>query len=431
MFLRSTDEFFGYHCTCDGMWLGNECQTAPNGASCAPGTLVPNRCSIDCAAVVTPFALECAVPLERVNPVLAQAVADFDLNECQTIGAEQFLNRIDILQIENGCELALAWQANSATAATIGVDPPETQPPAANADHTGGHLGAGFVEFEGPPSSQWIMFAVHVPVAGVYGFQVGYEPAAEDRPMQLSVDGAVIAAAAQPGLAFDGLVHFPAAAVGSASTYMLTGEVPITLQAGSNDITITTVGSSGASVDGMIFASGPPSSMSGNTATSAGGHRRQQTFDPAFRAGGGNFLNDMIQENPECSWDSIDEKVAAISDACCRADEPNMLCTDSLPNTCVWQCAVQVHAFIVKCEITLLYRFHFTETRRLYTVSNELAHISPGPEFVTMSGATYSNTQADFGAQLSLLHRSCLATIDVSEMQDTVNAAQCWPRVQQ
>ncbi len=403
-----TDEFFGYSCACEGGWVGHNCQLAPAAEYCVPGTLVPSRCSIDCAAVMRTFATECSGPLARLDPQLQQVVATFDQDQCQRIGVEQFLDRIDILQIEHGCELSLAWQVYSATnvrVATVGVDPPESQQPVVNTDHAGGVMGDGFVEFEGPPSNQWITFEVHVPEAGEYALQFGYEPAMEDRPMQLSINGAVVPAT-QTGFAFDGLVHFPPAVWAADNAYMLTNRVLVLLQLGTNTVKITTTILSGASVNGLYLATGPPSSMAATVVprhTGGGGHRRQQSAvpQPEFRPGSGNFLLEFTEDTAVCPWDTIDEKVATLSDACCRAAQPGTLCVDGLPDRCVWQCAVQIRAFLLKC-----------------------------PEFAEIAGATYSNTQADFGEQLSQLQENCLAAVDIGIMQETANAAQCSPETQ-
>lgn len=399
-----TDEFLGYSCACHGLWLGHNCEIAPPAEYCAPGHFVPDRCSIDCAAVMNTFAAECTGPLERLDPDLQLTVASFDETQCQTIGIEQFLDRIDILQLDKGCELSLAWQVYSATDArvtTVGVNPPETWPPVVNATHIGGIINGGYVEFEGPPSNQWVAFEVQIPEGGEYAIQFGYEPAAEDRPMQLTINGAVVGAAAQSGFDFDGLIHFPPA--NSGQTYMLTGQVPVVMHMGTNSILVTTTIFGGVSINGLYFASGPQLSMAGNVAigqTGGGGHRRQQvsTLQPNFRPGSGNFLLGFAQDTSECPWDTVDQRVAGVSDACCTADQPNMQCTDSLPDVCTWQCAVQVHAFLVKC-----------------------------PEFASISGSTYSHPGVDFGEQLMLLHESCLAAVDVGVMQETANAAQCSP----
>ena len=178
------------------------------------------------------------------------------------------------------------------------------------------------MDFQGP-SDQYITFTVAVPSDGEYRLQVGYTRATEDHPLQLSVNGGVVGAAQQDGYEYDGLVHF-------SPDYMLTGVVPVTLTAGANTITLTTVGLGGASIDGLFLASGPPGSMSGNTAGAGsaggggGGHRRQQAT---------TFLTEMVQEDPECPWDSIDEKVVAISAACCSGTEPSRFVPQRRPES--------------------------------------------------------------------------------------------------
>jgi hypothetical protein len=102
-----------YSCSCEVGYSGSNCQIAAYTGSapyCEPGALVPSRCSIDCAKVTTPFSAECAAPLRKLDPALQETIAAFDREQCQQISPEQFLDRIDALQDDLGCELSLAWQ---------------------------------------------------------------------------------------------------------------------------------------------------------------------------------------------------------------------------------------------------------------------------------------------------------------------------------
>ena len=76
---------------------------------------------------------------------------------------------------------------------------------------------------------------------------------------------------------------------------------------------------------------------------------------------------------------------------------PGRSCANALPETCVWQCAVKVHAFFNKCA-----------------------------RYVRVAGPT-TRFQKDFGQQLGLLQQTCMEAVDVDGLQATVNAAQCAP----
>eukprot|EP01052_Picozoa_sp_SAG31_P026324 SAG31_NODE_2378_length_5838_cov_11.939362_1_plen_1456_part_01 len=116
-----------------------------------------------------------------------------------------------------------------------------------------GHFGAGFIDFT-TADGQYITFAVTVPAEAEYLMQVGYTLASTDRPLQLSVNDAVVDAAAQDGYDDDGLIHFPRS--DSWTDYRLTQAIPVSLNAGENTVTLTTVGSSGANIDGIYIATG-------------------------------------------------------------------------------------------------------------------------------------------------------------------------------
>ena len=92
-----------------------------------------------------------------------------------------------------------------------------------------------------------------------YQMQIGYALSNNDRPLQLSVNGAVIAVAQMTDsdgtmFADDGSIHFPRST--SWTDYLLTPAVTVPLAAGANTITLTTIGSSGANIDGIYLALG-------------------------------------------------------------------------------------------------------------------------------------------------------------------------------
>jgi hypothetical protein len=81
--------------------------------------------------------------------------------------------------------------------------------------------------------------------------KVGYALASGDRPLQLSVNSEVVTAGQQEGFDDDGLVHFPRSS--GWMDYVLTEPIPITLGAGGNTITLTSVGRSGGNIDGVYI----------------------------------------------------------------------------------------------------------------------------------------------------------------------------------
>ena len=99
-------------------------------------------------------------------------------------------------------------------------------------------------------SDQCITFTVAVLDTADYLLEVGYalaSKASNGRPLQLSVNSDVVAATRQQGYDVDGLVHFPQAC--------WTDTVLVSLTAGSNNVTLTTVGSSGTNSDTILNAS--------------------------------------------------------------------------------------------------------------------------------------------------------------------------------
>eukprot|EP01050_Picozoa_sp_SAG11_P022324 SAG11_NODE_4194_length_2021_cov_1.290843_2_plen_120_part_01 len=92
-----------------------------------------------------------------------------------------------------------------------------------------GHFGSGVIDYQSP-SDQYITFDVVVPSDGDYLMQVSYALASNDRPLQLSVNGAAIDVTQQDGYDADGLIHFPRSS--SWTDYLVTDATPVTLTAG-------------------------------------------------------------------------------------------------------------------------------------------------------------------------------------------------------
>ena len=90
------------------------------------------------------------------------------------------------------------------------------------------------------------------PSAGVYQIYVGYALAADDRPLELSVNGAVVHAPAQTGFVDDGMIHFPRS--DSWTHWKRTEAIPVALVNGDNTLSYRTIGSSGANIDGIHLA---------------------------------------------------------------------------------------------------------------------------------------------------------------------------------
>ena len=110
-----------------------------------------------------------------------------------------------------------------------------------------GHFGSGFRDYQGA-SDQYITFVVPVAVFGDCQMQVGYALGATDRPLRLEVNGM------QTVLPGDGLLHFPPSS--SWTDWRLTDPVTVALTAGSNTITLRSVGSSGGNIDGIHIQCG-------------------------------------------------------------------------------------------------------------------------------------------------------------------------------
>jgi hypothetical protein len=111
-----------------------------------------------------------------------------------------------------------------------------------------GYFGAGYVSYTGP-ADQLITFTVAVPLPGTYMIAVGYALDSDDRPLELSANGLVLSARAQPGFTDDGLVHFTR--TDSWSHWKTTANFPVVLNEGANQITLRTTGASGGYIDGI------------------------------------------------------------------------------------------------------------------------------------------------------------------------------------
>jgi hypothetical protein len=122
-----------------------------------------------------------------------------------------------------------------------------------------GFSGAGFVDFRGP-ADETIEFGVPVSVEGMHTVAVRYalagtpgsEGGADDRPLELSVNGNVISVPGTENSAFadDGLLHFPP--TGDWTYWGRTTSVQVEMQSGSNFVTLRSTGASGANIDGLL-----------------------------------------------------------------------------------------------------------------------------------------------------------------------------------
>eukprot|EP01052_Picozoa_sp_SAG31_P026691 SAG31_NODE_2438_length_5695_cov_2.851501_2_plen_1345_part_00 len=253
---------------CNRTLPGLLCEQAPDPVeeTCPEG--LPQSCSFDCGRVYTQFMDKCgslldvfiaddALPTEheqfeglrrqctQMDPttmVMALFNSECDSNELCGDGRLQMGEECDdgVANVEITSQSSGRQAYDAATA--------ESNAPVNNT-HVG-HFGAGFVDYTAS-SDQYVTFTVTVPTDADYLMEVGYALPSTDRPLQLSVNGLVIAAAAQDGYDDDGLIHFPSS--DSWTDYRLTQDIPMTLNAGQNAITLTAVGSSGANIDGIYI----------------------------------------------------------------------------------------------------------------------------------------------------------------------------------
>ena len=107
-----------------------------------------------------------------------------------------------------------------------------------------GYTGAGFVDFVGP-SGESITWTVTVPTAGSRRLDFRYALSSGNRPLRISVNGAVVNAS----------MAFPA--TGSFANWQTAG-LFATLNAGVNTVTATSIGSSGANVDSLTVGPAAP-----------------------------------------------------------------------------------------------------------------------------------------------------------------------------
>ncbi len=117
-------------------------------------------------------------------------------------------------------------------------------------DHSG-YSGTGFADYRNN-SGDYIEWSVEVPSAGLYTVSFRYaNGGAGDRPLELKVNGAVVA----------GNLSFVPTGVWNA--WGFTASEQVSLNAGLNTVRITAIGSSGANVDYLRLVEVPPSAPAG------------------------------------------------------------------------------------------------------------------------------------------------------------------------
>jgi len=107
------------------------------------------------------------------------------------------------------------------------------------ASNHAGYTGTGFADYA-VSTGAYVELTVNVPTGGSYDLSYRYALASGNRPLQIKVNGQVVAAS----------LSFPA--TGAWTTWGYTATVPVTLNAGDNTVRATTIGSNGANVDHLL-----------------------------------------------------------------------------------------------------------------------------------------------------------------------------------
>jgi hypothetical protein len=102
-----------------------------------------------------------------------------------------------------------------------------------------GYTGTGFADYT-VSTGAYVELTVNVPTGGSYDLSYRYALASGNRPLEIKVNGQVVAAS----------LSFPA--TGAWTTWGYTATVPVTLNAGNNTVRATTIGSNGANVDHLL-----------------------------------------------------------------------------------------------------------------------------------------------------------------------------------
>ncbi len=290
--------------------------------TCQPGQAVPSQCSIDCAAIVHTYLEECVDPLMAADSAMFSLVETFDVEQCQTLGPEPFLERIAAIQERLGC--------------TICTDPGGCAIVDETAAWTYYYISDDNVCDGSPLSQDACLEAARLAVEAA-----GHTFPDPPRGM-LQIDSAGSSGCSVQAADGDWAAYWNDDAVAFNSEYptVCRADVcPHTKACAQAAISI----SNGTSTD----ASTPPNS--------GGGHRRNQ------EAVSSTFLNEFVQSDSVCPWNEVDERIQIVSDACCDANDPHKSCEAQLPETCSIQCAVQAHKFYNDCQTFLLSHFEFGE----------------------------------------------------------------------
>ena len=119
------------------------------------------------------------------------------------------------------------------------------------ASNNGGYSGTGYGDYSNA-SGDYIEWKVYAPSAGLFTVVFRYaNGGAGDRPLDLNVNGAVV----NSGLSFP--------PTGGWSIWQLTAVEQIALNAGTNTVRITDIGSSGGNVDNLQLTEVPPAAPTG------------------------------------------------------------------------------------------------------------------------------------------------------------------------
>jgi len=104
------------------------------------------------------------------------------------------------------------------------------------ANSNSGYTGTGYLDYQNA-SGDWIEWTVDVPGSGEYNLQWRYALYSGDRPLEVRINGQII----EPSLSFPSTGYW--------TTWRYNTLSGITLQAGTNTIRTTAIGSSGANID--------------------------------------------------------------------------------------------------------------------------------------------------------------------------------------
>ena len=110
------------------------------------------------------------------------------------------------------------------------------------ASNHAGYTGTGFVDYINS-TGDYVELTVNRTTGGSYDLSFRYALGSGDRPLEIKVNGQVVAAS----------LSFPA--TGAWTTWGYTATVPVTLNAGDNTVRATAIGSSGANVDHLLVES--------------------------------------------------------------------------------------------------------------------------------------------------------------------------------